>query len=299
MTDTTNSASSHVTAVRTVPLAELQRAWRAVRAGDFATDPPYAAGRAPHATWPRPEGPVIPVLGCTGSAGATTTALALAAAAPAAKRSSVRLIECAPAHASGLAGAATAELGTRPTGWRQGRRDTILLERTTTPATNPVMVPVPGPETGGPDLTLVDVGWDPTLVLAEPGWLRDLVTGADQLVLVTPATVPGLRRLDGVITALTQVRDTSRDVAAVTGVHRGRWTRQARHRAVRHALGRQVMGPHARRLDETGRLIALPLDARLAATGIDTQPLPTPLVTAAGRLLDRLTSLSTKGPTPS
>lgn len=297
MTDTTTGTTTS----RTVPLAELQRAWRAVRAGDFATDTPYAAGRPPQTSWPRPEGPVIPVLGCTGSAGATTTALALAtaAAAPAANRSSVRLIECAPAHASGLAGAATAELGTRPTGWRQGRRDTILLERANTPATTPVMVPVPGPETGAPDLTLVDVGWDPTLVLAEPGWLRDLVTGADQLLLVTPASVPGLRRLDGVLAALTQVRDTSRDVAAVTGVRRARWPRPARQAFHLHLARSQLMGPQARRLDETGRVIGLPLDARLAAAGIDPQPLPPPLVTAAGRLLDRLTSLSTKGPTPS
>lgn len=287
----TGPTTSTKTEARTVPIAELQRAWRALRAGDFATATPDAAGRAPQSSWPPPEGPVIPVLGCTGSAGATTTALAIATAAAG---SSVRLIECAPLHASGLAGAATAELGTRPTGWRQGRRGTILLERTTTPALTPATVPAPGSEPSRPALTLVDVGWDPTLVLAQPGWLHDLVTGADQLVLVTPATVPGLRRLDGVLAALAQVRDTSRDVAAVIGPRRTRWPRPARH-----DLGRHVMGPPARRLDETDRLTALPHDARLAATGLDTQPLPAPLVAAAGRLLDRLTSLSTKGPTPS
>src|SRR5690606_6821821 len=99
--------------VATVSVAELLAAWHAVADGQFAYataagDPtPGSTGWCPVA---------VAVLGCHGSAGASTLALSLATAAG----EPVRVVEAAAAGASGLAGAATAELGPTGTGWVRG-----------------------------------------------------------------------------------------------------------------------------------------------------------------------------------
>ena len=72
-----------------------------------------------------PTEPVLPVLGCVSQAGASTLALAIATCA-----SPARVLECAPASASGLAVAATAELGTTGNGWALGRREQVWIART-------------------------------------------------------------------------------------------------------------------------------------------------------------------------
>jgi Mrp family chromosome partitioning ATPase len=102
-----------------VSVPELQRAWRAVQAGQFRHESPL--GMAPNAhptfeSWaPGSSELVVPVVGCTGGSGASTTALALASAA----ECPARILECRSGTTSGLAAASTAELGVHASGWRQ------------------------------------------------------------------------------------------------------------------------------------------------------------------------------------
>ena len=115
-----------------VSVDELKRAWSALQAGRFRTR--AGAIREPGQPAPPPAGNrwepglgerVLPVIGCVGSCGASTIALALAgsAAFPA------RVVECSSVTASGLVAASTAELGLHESGWTRGTRDGVLLER--------------------------------------------------------------------------------------------------------------------------------------------------------------------------
>lgn len=118
-----------------VSVGELQRAWHAVTDGQFrraAGDLPARDAtrrrRAPvgqdHPVWD-PAAPVLPVLGCHGSAGCSTVAVAIATV-PA---DPVRVVEASPAGSSGLTGFPTAELGPTGTGWVRGHRDQVVLDR--------------------------------------------------------------------------------------------------------------------------------------------------------------------------
>jgi len=72
---------------RVVSVPELQRAWRALQAGQFRHEPRDDTASKAHPatgtrTWaPRDGEHVLPVVGCAGASGASTTALALASAA--------------------------------------------------------------------------------------------------------------------------------------------------------------------------------------------------------------------------
>ena len=120
-------------AVRRPSAAELQQAWRALTSGEYAVGSAnggYAVsgtnstGRS--AGWvPAAGESVLPLIGCPGSFGATTVAVAIATVAG--ERS--RVVECCPPAASGLAAAADAELGVDGSGWRRGRRGGVVLDR--------------------------------------------------------------------------------------------------------------------------------------------------------------------------
>ena len=124
--------SAATTSRPAVSVDELKRAWTAVQAGDFRTGTDRGAARSQ-----RPTGPADPewipaagertiaVLGSAGTVGTSTVALALGLTAP----DPVRVIECCSADASSMAAASTAELGLHTSGWRQGKRDHVLLER--------------------------------------------------------------------------------------------------------------------------------------------------------------------------
>ena len=279
------------TSDRPVTVAELKRAWRSLQS-DRPNAQAYAAGRAPAVAWRPQRGQVITVLGCGGGVGASTTALALADATAA----RCRLIECAPPAASGLAGASTAELGDTGHGWRRGTRDRVLIERTSHRALTPADLPIP-PES---DLTLsvVDVSRPAEAVLATECWLRELLVSGAPLLLVTTATMPGLRRLETTLTTLADHRDVSHCVVAVLGPRLARWPGPVRHST----------GPRTSALEETGRLVAIPCDRLLAITGPDTAPLPSAVVAAAATALSLLLaanpstvapSSASKGSTPS
>jgi hypothetical protein len=212
---------------------------------------------------------VLPVIGCAGSVGATTLALSLATAGA---NAGARVIECCTVTASGLAPASTAELGQHPSGgWLQGTRGEVLLERGSDIFISPDEVPRPtdaAPTTG---LTVLDVGWELGQLLASPSWLADRVLRPHPVVAVTTATIPGLRRLEGALALL----GGSAVIGAVLGPPRRKWPR-----SVEHSLGALT-----RQLDQHEALHVLPVDRGLAVRGLDSEALPTPLLTAADDIL--------------
>ena len=238
-------------------VAELREAWRAIEAGEFARGPRSAtAARNGMAHWTPSQGErVVTVVGCAGGVGASTLALALATAAGA----PARVVECCPPLASGFSAAANAELGTDGP-WRRGSRGDVFLER---PTTTDAIVPVPAASVV--EWTFVDASWT---TLSDPGagWLRSLVRTLDEVVMITNATVPGLRRLESCAELLG--RDA---LGVVVGTTAKRWPRPVKVAAA---------GIPAR-----VHLTDFPLDSRLQVTGLTPDPLPAPLLKAAENVL--------------
>lgn len=276
-----------------VSVAELQRAWRAVKAGHFTTK---AGGpRAPRLgpptedtsqTW-LPGAPVLPVLGCHGSAGTTTVAAAVATVL----QQPVHLVEAAPAGCSGLTGFATAELGQSDSGWVRGRRDQLVLDRLADGHPAPDQVPLPDPAPAPhPDLqattvwNILDAGWPVGTLLRTGGWVRSTVLDADRLVLVTTATVPGLRGLEEVLRQLDLRLESV--VVAVRGPGRRRWSREVT----------SCLGPRATAL-LPGALVEVSHDPGLAVRGLDTSPLPGGVLAAAATIT-QLLGLTGSSPHP-
>lgn len=262
--------------VSVVSVDELQRAWHAVQDGHFRPGAPehrltrgMARARASKGdTCPNwvPTVGVLPVLGCHGSAGATTVAVAVATALA----RPVRVVEASQAGASGLAGFATAEMGGTGTGWLRGRRDDLVLDRLEDGYVSLRDLPLPHPDLAeeASSLNILDVGWAVETLALSPGWVRSSVLDARDLVMVTTATVPGLRRLEGALHEL----DTSRGrlVVAVQGPKRRRWPREVTH---------CVSSRTANVLDEA--LVEIAHEPSLAIRGLDTAPLPGALLSAA------------------
>jgi hypothetical protein len=218
------------------------------------------------------------VIGCIGQAGASTVALALASAA-----GTGRVVECCSATRSGLTTAVTAELGHTTTGWRLGRRDNVEILRAGAVHCSVADIPAPHHPAGAePVVTVLDVGLDLGQVLATPGWLQQQVTTAEQVVLVTSASVPGLRRLEVAATVLRP----DRCLAVVVGAAR-RW----------HPSASVAAGPTVRALETSGRLVRIPTERALARNGLTGDPLPPALLkTAAGIMRHcQLTATDEKG----
>jgi hypothetical protein len=263
---------------RPVSVDELKRAWQAVISGDFRVRPgagkgPRGCGVTPEAAWSPATGEhTIAVLGCAGSVGASTVSLAagLAATGP------VRVVECCSVTTSGLAAASTAELGLHPTDWRQGRRDHVLLERASEVLASVAEVPLPTETERKDQLTILDVGWETGHLLATDCWLAEAVRTANQVVLVTTATIPGMRRLAVAIDLLSPHWQPEQLALAVRGPRRKRWPRGLDHAG----------GPGVRRALVADRCVEIPEDRELAINGLDSRPVPAALISAARRLLE-------------
>lgn len=268
----TTTHSRARTATRPVSIGELLNAWIAVQHGQFRDTPatvPVPTVPAPTAWRPAPgEVPVL-VAGCAGSVGASTVALLLAGAT-----NPARVVECAPATCSGLAGASTAELGEAGNGWLAGRRDTILIQRRHDHPPAPQAVPTPLPSDPG-WLTVVDSWWEPRQLLAGSGWLAELAHQCPRVVLVTRASIPGMARLEVVLSTFGPERCWVVVVAS------------PRHlpRPVERSLG-----PQTRALRAAGRVITLPSNPDLAMSGITTEPLPRSFEATAHLMLEGLWS---------
>jgi len=261
--------SATVAGRRPVGLDELRRAWAAIEAGQFRAGhgpaAPRRGGGAAVRPWRLSE-PVLPVLGCVGQAGASTLALAIATVAGRA-----RVVECCSATASGLAGAATAELGTTGGGWALARREEVTLARACGVLAGVGEVPAPPDPAAPVELTVLDVGWDLGQVMATGGWVADTVSEACTVVAVTSATVPGLRRGENALTLL----GADRVVLAVVGPARRRWPRPLA----------AAVGPQAATVERAGRMVCVPVHGRLAIHGLDTTALPRPVLGAAATIL--------------
>lgn len=269
-----------------VSVDELKRAWVALKAGRFRANtnrtPRSPAGeprrlRTTDPWQPSPTEVVLPVLGCGGASGATTLAVAIAAAAG----TGSRVVECASVTSSGLVAASTAELGTYEGAWSRGSRGHVLLERVTEVLTTAEGIPHPSTPDRPVTLTVLDIGWELGQVLTTPGWIGDLVRDVEHLVLATTATVPGMRRLESALDLL----DGDRACAAVLGPRRKKWPK-----SVEHTAGRAT-----RDLERQGLLFELPEDPALAVNGLTGTALPRPLLSAAHQLVQRLLDESTKG----
>lgn len=241
-----------------VPIGEVLEAALALKRREFRHGPvrvTATAAPAAASTWHTEPGeaPIL-VLGCSGSAGTSTVALLIAQTFP---RS--RLVECAPGAGSGLAGASTAELGEANHGWVEGSRGELRIQRRRDHVLTPDELPRPLPCWPGA-ISVVDSWWNLRRVLASSGWLADLARSCPRVVLVTRATVPGMRQLEGDLALL----EAERCWAVATGI-----APPGRRRPVEHSLG-----PRTRQLRQAGRLVGLPYNAALAQSGITTEPLP-------------------------
>lgn len=245
---------------------DLRQALRAMRS---ERPRPGASAPPPPSRWvPAPGERALLVCGCGGSAGASTVALALAAAAGAA-----RVVEACGGPTSGLVYAADAELGTAEHGWQRGARDAVVVERRTDLIGSPRDLPTPAG--GTMPLTVVDSSWEVATVLGSSGWLGDLARSVPAVVLVTRASVPGLRRLEAALGLV----GVARSVAVSVGARR--WPRPVE----------QSAGAATRRLAADGRVIHIPQIPPLALFGLTPDPLPPAVIRPAVALLTLLEGL--------
>ena len=217
---------------------------------------------------PAAGGQVVLVCGCGGSPGATTVALALATVAGRA-----RVVETWGGRASGLAFAASAELGSTDRGWLRGSRDGILVERRGDAISSPENLPKPAHSDAA--LTVVDSSWDIATLVTSGGWLGELAGTVADVVLVARATIPGLRGLEAAVELVGHER-----VVAVT-VGAKRWPRPVE----------QAAGTAVRRLRTEGRIVYVPEVPALAISGLTPDPLPPAILRPARTLLTLLEGL--------
>jgi len=255
-----------------VSVDELQRAWAAVVAGDFRSAG-TSRRRSPAHPW-SPDEPCIVVAGAAGRVGATTVALGLATASG----RTTRVVECGPMHTSGLAAASTAELGITASGWRQGSRGRVFIDRTT--STFQSVDEVPAPELSDCELTVLDLNWDLALIDAAACWMTPLLRSAP-MIIVSVATVPGLRALEN---ALHVTGRATTAICVLLGPPTKKWPKSLRN----------APPPAVRAADVAERLFTVPLDASLGLSGLNPDPLPTPLLAACQTIFDRVIE-DTKG----
>lgn len=234
---------------------ELTRAHRAVLNGEFRNGPratPHRSAPAGAVWEPAATERVVLVIGCLGSAGASTVALGIATSA-----GQARVVECCTVAASGLAAASTSELGVTSDGWVQGSRGEVVVQRRGDRIPSLDALPIPTASTH--PVTVLDSSWDLDLLTASPSWLGECARTLPEVIVVTRPTLPGLRRLE---TALSLLGD-HRAHPVVVGVDK-RWPKPLEH----------ALGPAARRLRAEGRITCLPPETRLSLDGLTPAPLP-------------------------
>ncbi|MBB1510648.1 hypothetical protein [Tessaracoccus sp. MC1756] len=196
----------------------------------------------------------VGVLGVSGGVGTTIVALAVAEAL-----SASRLLELAPPYASGLAGAATNELGDRD-GWRVGVRGNLELARRLDAAAEPPHV-------------------DGHAVLDLGAWTGETPQQVvDRVVVVAACSVPAIRRLDACLQAMNSVPLV---IPVIT---------RAGRRLPRELLG--AAGPALRAAVAAGAMHVMPECPRLSLTGLTPDPLPRSLQQSAACLALRLKETS-------
>jgi hypothetical protein len=212
--------------------------------------------------------PAVVVLPAHAGAGASTVALAVAEALSGHRE--VQLAEYADPCRSGLDTASSSELGVDESGWRRGRRGRIDLARLAVDRPSGDDLPLPSPAWRGgvadDRVLVIDAGWPGMSMLSGAGWTKALL-GAAHLVVVSRVTVPAVRQIEHVLSVF--------EVPAVVAcVGSGRWP----------GMVTASCGPALRAARAAGRVVAVPVDRRLAIAGLTPDPLPRS-VAAAGRVL--------------
>jgi len=261
-----------------VTVAELQAALRAVRAGEFRSHGRVATRtRPPHLeAGGTLSGLVVMVVGCHGGAGASTLALAVAEAARESGRSA-RLLDCASPERSGLTTAVDAELGVDGTGWRQGRRAGLPIDRVCDALASATDVPAPSTESlGQVEVTVVDTAWGVADILSGDCWLAQVSSSA-VVVLVARTTIPALQLLERSLGTC-----PGDPVVALLGPSR-------RDRSVY-----ATAGPLLKATESAGRVVRVPSDRHLSVTGISCAPLPKALVEGGRQIVARVLAADTE-----
>lgn len=308
---------------RPVAVAELQRAWTAVRAGDFRhtqdRTPPSRPGdpdtdvdhdverghvqtgeigevvptkmaASLSAVWAPATGErILSVVGSAGSVGASTVALALATAAANRKEDpeavGSRVVECCSATSSGLAAASTAELGRHDSGWVRGTRGRVLIERAGEVLVSAAHVPTPA--------TLSDDQVDDQdaavgVTVLDTGW------EAGQLMATACWLREAVRRAPTVVVVARPTIPGFRRLEATLELLEHGYgistqlavlgtRRKQWAKGVEHGAGTRTRAA----LGED-RMTEIPEDRFLAVAGLSSTPLPPPLLSAAEHLLARL-----------
>lgn len=251
-----------------VAIDELRQAYRALVAGQFREQRAMTASAVDGepVSWSARTGRAVLVAGCMPSAGASTVALALASHA-----GDARVVECCTVASSGLCATACAELGSVD-GWVQGSRDTLLIERRGDRIAS--VGRLPAPAATDRSWTVLDSSWDLGVLATDPGWLGDLARTLPEVVLVTRATVPGMRRLDIALTAL----GAERALVAAVGADRRRWPKPVE----------AAMSPVTRQLQAEDRLFSIPSVPTLSVAGLTPDPLPRAVMAAVADLFTAL-----------
>jgi hypothetical protein len=212
-------------------------------------------------------GPTVLVVAAHAGAGASTVAVLLGDVA--ASAGAARLIDCADPTRSGVAAATDAELGTDGTGWRQARRGPLHVDRLVAAlaGVEDVVAPRPAAQNAADAVTVVDAAWPAWALLRSAGWVTNLLHTA-RVVVVCRATVPGVRQLEQLLAALPGPEP------ALAAVGPGKWPGSVM----------ASCGPLVRAARDARRVVPLPVDRALEATGLTSAPLPKQLA-SAGRAL--------------
>ena len=262
----------------------------AARAGDIARTVPARRPDEPP-QWLGAAGLVVPILGATPGVGVSVVAAALFDALDAAGLA-VLLVDTAEPSRSGLAEMAreapTFGDAAPDVSFTAGHRGGGYVHRLVVPPSGVFtagMVPAPHwwlPNRHPPDVTIIDLGWDPWPLAAYPlrgpgAWLETSPsTPTDQRqhpVLVCAPTRPSLARGEQVLTRLRPWTRSQQVVPPAGLIVSGarRWPRG-------------VSGAGGRELARLGPATFLPHHHDVEVGGIGPDPLPLPLRRAATRI---------------
>ena len=205
------------------------------------------------------------------AAGASTLALAVADTLAATGRPAALLDYAAPGR-SGLSAATDTELGTVSTGdWQVGRRATVTVYRRVIRPDDALdadgaLPPAPPPIADHTHVVADLSGLDPAR--------RPQPDARSTVLLVCRPTIPGLAYAEAWLTTFAAGPAT----VLLAAVGPRRWPK----------LAAASLGPQLERLRADGQVITVPMQPRLALTGVTADPLPTALLTAAGRIVQRM-----------
>jgi len=170
-----------------------------------------------------------------------------------------------------LTTAVDAELGVDGSGWRQGRRAGLPIDRVCDAFASATEVPAPSDEsTGRFEVTVLDTAWGVSDVLAGDCWVAQVII-SEVVVLVARTTIPALQQLERALGAC-----PGDPVVALLGPTR--WDRSVYATA----------GPLLKAAESARRVVRVPSDRHLSVAGISCAPLPKAVAEAGRQIVARV-----------